>query len=343
MTPTAAMPATRTAILFTVRISWFELVDRAAPSRGRACPSTVGITFPPGFRNGGVGCIRGGRPGQGTFPRAKGRLLSPVVRRYTEGCSCGAGRRVSPHPHPCPGPMDYQVELPIFRGPLDLLLYLVKRNEVDVCDIPIARVTEQFLDYLLGLQLIDVEGAGDFLVMASTLMEIKSKMLLPRGGEADEAEDDPRRELVKQLIEYKKFKDAAALLEAQAERQLARLPRQPLEVPTAPDPARQPLRRVELWDLVSAFGRLMRETAALQPRQIVMDETPLHVHMEHILRLLAGQARVAFTELFTPPHTRGRLLGLFLATLELIKARRVLVEQSEPFGEIWVCPRPPEG
>jgi segregation and condensation protein A len=238
--------------------------------------------------------------------------------------------------------MEYQVELPVFRGPLDLLLYLVKRNEVDICDIPIARVAEQFLEYLNVIQQIDVEWAGDFLVMAATLMEIKSRMLLPRAEEQAEEEEDPRLELVKQLIEYKKFKDAAALLEAQAERQQARLPRQPVEVPAAPDLAQQPLRRVELWDLVSAFGRLMRETAALQPSHIVMDDTPQHVHMERILERLAGQPRIAFTELFTPPHTRGRLLGLFLATLELIKSRRVLVEQPEPFGDIWVYPRPPE-
>jgi segregation and condensation protein A len=240
--------------------------------------------------------------------------------------------------------MDYQVELDIFRGPLDLLLYLVKREEVDVCDIPIARIAEQFLDYLNLLQLIDVEWAGDFLVMAATLMEIKSRLLLPRGEEEADEETDPRFELVKQLLEYKKFKEAANLLEAQAERQLTRLPRQPVETPAALDPARQPLRRVELWDLVSAFGRLMRETAALQPRQIVMDETPIHVHMGHILARLAAGARLTFTALFTPPHTRGRLLGLFLAVLELIKSRRVHAEQPEPFGDIWVylAPAPPE-
>ncbi len=236
--------------------------------------------------------------------------------------------------------MDYNVDLPVFRGPLDLLLYLVKRNEVDICDIPIARVTEQFLHYLDVIQQIDVEWAGDFLVMAATLMEIKSRLLLPRAETEAAEEEDPRLELVKQLVEYKKFKDAAALLEAQAERQLTRLPRQPVELPTAPDPAQQPLRRVELWDLVSAFGRLMRETAALQPRQIVMDETPIHVHMERILERLAERSPLAFTELFTPPHTRGRLLGLFLATLELIKGRRVHVEQPESFGEIWVHPAP---
>jgi segregation and condensation protein A len=167
--------------------------------------------------------------------------------------------------------MEYNVQLETFRGPLDLLLFLVKRHEVDIRDIPIARVAEQFLEYLHAVQLIDVEWAGDFLVMAATLMEIKSKMLLPRSEEEAAEEDDPRLELVKQLIEYKKYKEAAGLLEEQAERQLARLPRWPLEVPEPLDPAHQPLRRVELWDLVSAFGRLMRETNALLPRQIVMD------------------------------------------------------------------------
>jgi segregation and condensation protein A len=236
--------------------------------------------------------------------------------------------------------MEYNVDLPVFRGPLDLLLYLVKRNEVDICDIPIARVTQQFHDYLNVIQQIDVEWAGDFLVMAATLMEIKSRLLLPRAEAEPGEQEDPRLELVKQLIEYKRFKDAAALLEAQAERQQARLPRRPVEIPAPPNPAQQPLQRVELWDLVSAFGRLMRETAALQPKQIVMDDTPLHVHMERILQRLTEQAPLSFTDLFAPPHTRGRLLGLFLATLELIKGKRVLAEQPEPFGEIWIRPVP---
>jgi segregation and condensation protein A len=237
--------------------------------------------------------------------------------------------------------MDYQVNLETFRGPLDLLLYLVKHDEIDVRDIPIARVTEQFLDYLRVIELIDVELAGDFLVMAATLMEIKSKMLLPRGDDAAAEDADPRQELVRQLLEYKKYKDAAALLEAQAERQMCRLPRQPTDLATEPDPAQQPLRAVELWDLVSAFGRLMRETLALQPQQIVVDETPIHVYMEAILQRLEQQP-LPFSAVFTPPYTRGRLLGLFLAILELIKSRQLSVEQPEPFGEIWLA-RPASG
>jgi segregation and condensation protein A len=228
---------------------------------------------------------------------------------------------------------DYQVNLDTFRGPLDLLLYLVKHDEIDIRDIPIARVTEQFLEHLRVIELIDVELAGDFLVMAATLMEIKSKMLLPRSEEAGDEEADPRQELVRQLLEYKKFKDAAALLEAQAEKHMARLARQPDPVEQL-DPAQQPLRAVELWDLVSAFGRLMRETLALAPQQIVIDETPQHIYAEAILTQLERQPRVSFRELFTPPYTRGRLLGLFLALLELIKGRQIVAEQPEPFGEI---------
>src|SRR5205823_11257168 len=137
---------------------------------------------------------------------------------------------------------------------LDLLLYLVKGHEVDICDIPIARILEQFQHYLDVMTVLDVESVGDFIVMAGTLMEIKSKLVLPRGAEeAAEEEGDPRLELVRQLIEYKKFKDAAALLEAQAERQSLRLPRLPVAPTSAPDPSRQPLQQVELWDLVSAF------------------------------------------------------------------------------------------
>jgi segregation and condensation protein A len=232
--------------------------------------------------------------------------------------------------------MDYQVDLDTFRGPLDLLLYLVKRQEVDICDIPIARVTEQFLEHLRLIELIDVELAGDFLVMAATLMEIKSKMLLPKSEETDDDEADPRQELVRQLLEYKRFKDAALLLEAQAERQLSRVARQPLDAHTGLDPAAQPLRHVELWDLVSAFGRLMRETLALQPRQIVMDETPIHVYMEQLAARLQPGTPLSFTDIFDPPRHRGRLVGLFLAILELIKRRRVRIEQGEAFGEIWL-------
>jgi segregation and condensation protein A len=238
--------------------------------------------------------------------------------------------------------MDYNVELDTFSGPLDLLLFLVKRNEVDIRDIPVARIAGQFQEYLGLIQLIDLEWAGDFLVLAATLLEIKAKLVLPR-GEAETAEaDDPRRELVQQLLEYKKYRDAASVLEAHAERQMERLPRLPPEPAADPAGGPPPLRRVELWDLVSAFGRLLRETTALQPRNIVVDETPLPQVMDFILASLRQREPLGLAELFTPPFTRGRLVGLFLALLELIKGRQILAEQPAPFSDVRLRLAPPE-
>jgi segregation and condensation protein A len=239
--------------------------------------------------------------------------------------------------------MTYQVALDTFHGPLDLLLYLVKRNEVDILDIPIARLTEQFLDYMKVLPTIDVELAGDFLVMAATLMEIKSRSLLPAEAETQsDDEPDPRRELVRQLLEYRKFKDAAAALQQQAEAHAARLPR--IQPPEPTDPGVPAVRPVELWDLVSAFARLMRETRALEPATIAVDDTPQHVYEDLIRSRVAAERRVLFQDVFTPPYTRTRLIGLFLAVLELIKRTEVWLEQQEPFGDIWlIVPAAPSG
>jgi segregation and condensation protein A len=230
--------------------------------------------------------------------------------------------------------MEYLVNLDVFRGPLDLLLYLVKRDEVDIRDIPIARVARQFQEYLDLLAMIDVERAGDFLVMAATLMEIKSKLLLPRPEETAERDDDPRSELVRQLLQYKQFKEATAALDARADGQALRLPRLPLPGSAAAQTAI--LQPVELWDLVSAFGRLMRETLANQPVSVVIDQTPLQVHMENVLRLLRAYRRARLSTLFTPPFSRSRLVGLFLAILELTRRDRIAAEQLGLFGDIWL-------
>jgi segregation and condensation protein A len=231
--------------------------------------------------------------------------------------------------------MEYQVDLDTFRGPMDLLLFLVKRHEVDIFDIPISKITDRYFEYLNAIRQIDVERAGEFLVLAATLMEIKSKLLLPQNPESAEESDDPRLELVKQLVEYRKFKDAAAMLESLAEEQNSRFVR---EAPPEPEkPGVLPLLRpVELWDLVSAFGRLLRESAALQPTPIVVDETPQAVYQSQIRMRLKREHRIAFRELFQPPHNRSRLVGLFLAVLEMIRMKQVRVEQDDLFGEIWV-------
>lgn len=238
---------------------------------------------------------------------------------------------------------DYQVDLDIFRGPLDLLLYLVKREEIDIRDIPIARVAEQFKAYLNILHLIDVERVGDFLVVAATLLEIKSKLLLPRPEETSEEQADPRLELVRQLLEYKRFKDATGLLEAQAERVALRQTRQAVPGVKLTGQREEPtLKAVELWDLVSAFGRLLRETLTHQPQTIAVDTTPLPVYMEEMETRLRERGRLPFDELFAPPYTRARLIGLFLALLELTKQQRLVAEQVDSFGKIWVAARDPE-
>jgi len=233
--------------------------------------------------------------------------------------------------------MLYQVAIDAFHGPLDLLLYLVKRSEVDVRDIPVARIAEQFLDHVHAIHTIDVEWAGEFLVLAATLMEIKSKLLLPRAeGPAEAEPDDPRKELVRQLVEYRKTKDAAGHLDRLAEERQFHVPR---VVPDDEEGATSPrLRRVELWDLVSAFGRMVRETEALQPLHLVEDETPQAAYLDLVRAKLRTGRPVAFRALFDPPLSRRRLIGIFLALLELTKLAEVTFEQSEQFGDIWIRP-----
>lgn len=240
--------------------------------------------------------------------------------------------------------MPYSVALDAFHGPLDLLLHLVKRSEVDVLDIPIAAIADQFLGYLGVMQALDVDLAGDFVVMAATLMEIKSRMLLPAGAiEEEDDAADPRRELVKQLLEYRRFKDAAAALGACVERQGERSARRDvLEVEVRHDPSVKP---VELWDLVSAFARLMRETQSLQPTTIAVDDTPQHVYESQIRERVAGEGRVAFLDLFVPPYLKARLIGIFLAILEVIRHHGIGLEQVEEGGAIWLVavPRTADG
>src|SRR5262245_53367459 len=183
----------------------------------------------------------------------------------------------------CHVAMNFRIDLEVFRGPLDLLLYLVRKQEVDITHLPIAQVTDQFLQYLDVLQELDVDAVGEFIEMASTLVEIKSRLVLPHGGEESEAVFDPRDDLVQRLLEYKKIRDAASILDEQSRRWQQRYPRLCDEIPHRElQPAEQPIHEVELWDLVSAFGRIIRESQAIQPANIVYDETPLQVYMQRI-------------------------------------------------------------
>ena len=231
--------------------------------------------------------------------------------------------------------MDYTVALDTFHGPLDLLLHLVRKNEVDVLDIAVSKLADQFIEYMQVVRELNFELAGDFLVMAATLAELKSKSLIPRPDESDEEEgEDPRRELVRQLLEYRTFKDAAAALKSRADAHSVRVARVAPEEPA--NPSTPAVRAVELWDLVAAFARLMRETQATRATSVVQDDTPQHVYETRVRERVRAEGRVAFRDLFEPPHHRARLIGLFLAMLELVKVRAVWLEQPEPFGDIWV-------
>lgn len=235
--------------------------------------------------------------------------------------------------------MSFRVDLDIFRGPLDLLLYLVRKHEVEINDLPIALITDQFLRHLSVLEQIDVDAVGDFLEMASTLIEIKSRMVLPRGGEEADEIEDPRDDLVQRLLEYKKFKDAASMLEEQSVDWQQRYARVSNDLPPRRvELSEQPIQEVETWDLVSAFGRLMRDQQAVQPSNIVYDDTPIQVYMERIRDRLLDQQRVAFSEMFTPGMHKSAMIGVFLAILELVRHHNASTEQTEMHGEIWIVP-----
>jgi segregation and condensation protein A len=234
---------------------------------------------------------------------------------------------------------DFRVDLEIFRGPLDLLLYLVRKHEVEIIEIPIAPITDQYLEYLTVLKDLDINAVGDFLEMASTLVEIKSRMVLPRGGEVDDELADPRQELVQRLLEYKKFKDAASMLEERGRSWQERFPRLGNDLPPRErNLAEEPIQEVELWDLVSAFGRIVRDSAATKPSSIVYDETPIHVYMTQIKTRLTAQGRIAFRELFQSGMHKSALIGIFLAVLELVRHHQARAEQNVLFGELWILP-----
>ncbi len=235
--------------------------------------------------------------------------------------------------------MDFRVDLNVFRGPLDLLLYLVRKHELEVVEIPIATITDQYLEYLTVLEQLDVNAVGDFLAVASTLIEIKSQQVLPRADEIQDELEDPRRELVRRLLQYKEYRDAASILDERSRQWQQHYPRLSSDLPPRQrNLAEEPIQEVELWDLVSAFGRIIRDTEAAKPSSIVYDDTPIHVYMGRIHTRLIEQGRLLFRDLFEPGMHRSTLIGIFLAILELVSHHQVRMEQNELFGEIWILP-----
>ncbi len=234
--------------------------------------------------------------------------------------------------------MPFRAQLDLFSGPMDLLWYLVRKHELNILEVSIAQLTDQYLEMLVVLEEIDVNAAGDFLDLATRLMEAKSRSMLPRQEEETEEEvEDSRHDLVQRLLEYKKYKDAANVLETRGREWQDRFARRTNDLPThTVGAAEQPIQDVELWDLVSAFARVVRDNATVESSSIRYDDTPIEVHMQRIRERLEQEPRLLFTNLFKPGMTRSHWVGIFLAILELIRHAQVEVEQEDLFGEIWV-------
>ena len=239
---------------------------------------------------------------------------------------------------------EYRVELDLYSGPLELLLYLIRRDEVDIKNIPMARITQQYLQHVEIIRHVDINLAGEFLVMAATLLEIKSRMLIPRqasaagenaeGGGTSTVEDlaDPRYELVKQLLAYKEFKDAASDLKRRAQTEAARFPRA-VSRPTGRAPL--DIEDLDLFRLIDAFNGIMASVGhSAFGHEVVYDDTPISLHQADILDRLIRQARedgsagkgLTLQELFVGRSGKSEMIGLFLATLELIRQKKVAVE-----------------
>ena len=231
---------------------------------------------------------------------------------------------------------EYRVQLDVFSGPLDLLMYLIQRDELDIFDIPIARIAEQYLEYLHLLEHLDPNAAGEFLVLASTLVELKSRALLPTPPlDAPDEIEDPRASLVRQLLEYKRFKDAARALGSAADERARRFVRRPADLPA--ELRGVELEEVEIWDLLSAFNRVMTAIGrGPGHHEVSVDDRPIEHYESLIVESLERDGPRAFASLFQNCVARPEIVGTFLALLELIRRRRVRAEQEKLFGEIYL-------
>jgi len=234
--------------------------------------------------------------------------------------------------------MTYKVKLEVFEGPLDLLLYLIKKEELDIYDIPITKITDQYLEYLELMQLLDLNIAGEFLVVAATLIHIKSKVLLPPDPtDGIEMEDeDPRAELVRRLLEYKKFKEAATELSQMETKQKHFFSRVGPGYKDVEAPKEDDFFEASLFDLITAFTKVLKEIPKEAFHHVIKDEFTVSQKIHDILHLLVEKQKMVFTELFTAAKNKFEVITIFLALLELIKIREVVVVQKTAFSEIEI-------
>jgi segregation and condensation protein A len=235
---------------------------------------------------------------------------------------------------------DYKVKLEIFEGPLDLLLYLIKRDELDIYDISLERITRQYLEYLQAFKELNIDVAGEFVVMAANLIYLKSRSLLPvdqQPPEDDAEEDDPRWDLIRQLIEYKKFKEAAAQLQVRQLEQERIFFREP---GGAPEVVFAPLRlgEVGIFQLINAFQNVIKRVDAREDLQEIFGEHyTVSDKIEWILERVGDGVPLKFTELFASMASRVEIVVTFLALLELIRLRQIRATQANPFEEIEIA------
>lgn len=238
--------------------------------------------------------------------------------------------------------MKYKVKLEIFEGPLDLLLYLIKKDEVDIYDIPIAKVTDQYLEYLEMMKMLDLDIAGEFIVMAATLMQIKSRMLLPpeEAPREELEEEDPRSELVRKLLEYKKFKEAAdklAEIEAITGRQYTRVTE---ERPLPEIEDESAFFEASIFDLLTAFSKILKDVPKDAFHKVLKDKFTVADKIHDIVHMLVDEPRLYFSILFKKAETKFEIVVTFLAVLELIRLKEILIVQEEPFAEIEIMRNP---
>src|SRR5687767_14086794 len=239
---------------------------------------------------------------------------------------------------------DYKVKFEVFEGPLDLLLYLIKKEEVDIYQVNLTQLATQFLEYIEVMRMLDLEIAGEFLVMAATLMYIKSRELLPRDQQVEtEGEDDgedPRWELIRQLVEYKKFKDAAAKLQALEARQDSTYPRLPVK-PTFEQEAPRDRGSLSIFDLLNAVNAVLKRVSHREDlRDIFEDKWSVSDKIEELRRLLTERGTLRFSEVFSRAESRSEIVVTFLAMLELIRLKQLVCTQAEPFAEIEISSAP---
>ncbi len=236
--------------------------------------------------------------------------------------------------------MRYRVKLDIFEGPFDLLLFLIRKNEVDIYDIPIARITEQFLEYIEAMRILDLNVAGDFIEMVAILMHIKARMLLPKMvTEGEEEPDDPRTELVERLLEYKRFKEVSYDLKQLEEERKKYFPRKDfkfIERESKEPSTEEFLEKVTLFDLIIAFKRALDNMPKVTYHQVERIEVTVEQQSEFLLSELKEKKMILFQDLMKRFHQKIVLIVTFIALLELIRRGVVEVRQSDVFDEIRI-------